>query len=213
MDECAYDIVVDPEENIDLIKSDKIFFLDRNGIKTDEFDIPNNIEFIKNIFPSDNGVVFYGKNNNIYRANRHDLYAIHPVNSIEKINGDDFCNFITKKIGDNFSIININTGENFAIRHESHVASVKFINCDDYGNLYVVIETITQDTSISVTKEIGKYSPQGSLLFIGKLDINYYTHPNKDVMVTKEGTIYQMQPTADGVLIRAWEPQNITGDN
>ena len=114
--------------------------------------------------------------------------------------------YITRKVGNYRGIIkNVTTSAEIQVLTSDPLASVVFIDTDRFGHIFVSVETFLSGPSINVNREIRKYGNDGELLATIRLGMNYYTFPRRDVVVDKDGTIYQLQPLKDGVKVLKWQ--------
>jgi len=116
------------------------------------------------------------------------------------------CSYVTKKINKHKGIVkNLTSNSEFEVNADNPLASIVFIDTDKLNNIFISVETFLGGPTVNVKREIRKYNQNGELLAILNLDMNYHTFPNKDIVIDKNGNIYQMQPLAGGVKILKWK--------
>jgi hypothetical protein len=73
-----------------------------------------------------------------------------------------------------------------------------FKGTDAHGNLYVELETLKRNT---IALEVHRYAPSGARLAVFSLPNDYFTTVYKKTEVTRDGSVYQMLTTPQGVRI------------
>ena len=79
------------------------------------------------------------------------------------------------------------------------VESVVFLQEDRAGNIYVQVERASDNGQVSV--EVRQLSKKGDLITVVPIDRVDYVPMTRSTVVTEDGTIYQLVPTARGVAL------------
>jgi hypothetical protein len=88
----------------------------------------------------------------------------------------------------------------------------RFLGTDQSGNLFILLEFITQAVPLQVRREIRRYSASGDVLSTINVPVHQYAAVFREFRVGADGVLYHLITTESGVIIAGWFPdQSFTG--
>lgn len=83
------------------------------------------------------------------------------------------------------------------------LGSLKFIDCDESGNVYVYTEEISDSLDSGCYAFIKKFNSKGTFKCSFEIPVrDFFTFPNRAIRIDKNGDIYLMIPKRDKVVIK-----------
>lgn len=105
---------------------------------------------------------------------------------------------------DEYSMLVSWSGGQVRIQTSNSLGAARYLGVDQEGSSYFRVEQIFQDEVIRASAEVHKYLPDGKLVAVVPLSVDYEVHPFHDVGVDDDGTIYHLRPLKDAVLVDIW---------
>lgn len=112
------------------------------------------------------------------------------------------------KVGDHLGkVINNSTGKAFQVSTEDYFGSISYLGSDREQNIYVVVEELLPSDTIQVKKEVRKYSRGGRQIAEIPVNIDYVAHPEKELILDADGSVYHLLPMKDHLIVEKWSKQ------
>lgn len=109
------------------------------------------------------------------------------------------------KVGDRSGrVINNLTGKAFSIITEESFGSISYLGTDSDQNIYIVVEELLPGDTIQVRKEVRKYTARGKQIAEIPINIDYVAHPEKELILDEDGTVYHLLPLKDHLIVQKW---------
>ena len=97
------------------------------------------------------------------------------------------------------------TGVTLTVRTTENLGSMNVIGVDDAHNVFVAVEQLLDGgPGLSVSKEVRKFTPDGTLRAVIPINIDYAAHPVREFVVTSDGTLYHLLPLKNVLLVEEW---------
>lgn len=113
--------------------------------------------------------------------------------------------FTCIKVGERAGrVINNSSGKTINLTTENSLGSVSYLGTDRDGNIFIVIEELLPGDAINVRKEVRKYSAAGQQLAAIPVNIDYIAHPEKELILAEDGSVYHLLPLKEHVVIEKW---------
>lgn len=101
-------------------------------------------------------------------------------------------------------VINNANGQTINITTGNSLGSISYLGTDREGNIYIVVEELLSGDTVDVRKEVRKYSAYGSQLAAIPVNIDYVAHPEKELILEEDGTVYHLLPLKDHLVVEKW---------
>jgi hypothetical protein len=105
-------------------------------------------------------------------------------------------------------VINTLTGKAFQVATENQLGSLSYLGQDTLGNVYLVVEQLLPGDTIQVIKQVRKYAVDGRQIAEIPIDINYAAYPEKDLILSSDGSIYHLRPLKNLLVVEKFSNQN-----
>jgi hypothetical protein len=109
------------------------------------------------------------------------------------------------KVGDGAGRVTNNaTGRSFSVNTENFFGSISYLGTDREQNIYVVVEELLPGDTIQVKKEVRKYTAGGKQIAVIPVNIDYVAHPDKELILDEDGSVYHLLPLKDHLIVEKW---------
>lgn len=109
------------------------------------------------------------------------------------------------KVGDHSGrVTNNSTGRSFSVITEETFGSISYLGTDRDQRIYVVVEELLPGDTIQVRKQVRKYTASGKQIAEIPVNIEYAAHPEKELILDEDGTVYHLLPRRDYLIVQKW---------
>ncbi|MCE1188543.1 MAG: hypothetical protein LWX56_05320 [Ignavibacteria bacterium] len=164
--------------------------------------------------PSQRDSYTYTRNQNLVQPSRYSAKNREPVEWLEDGKYQFRNGTILSVRRENSSLLTVNTSSfntalSYTVSFKGNLGYADFIGNDSENNIYLIIEEITRQVPMEVSRSIIIFSPEGQIKKKIAVPLQKYIAIIKEFEVDAEGNIYQFLSDNESTKIIKWETAKI----